>query len=149
MEEILVTVSSENSPRVGARRRSGRRSGGLENTAPFAERNVTRFGFKKRVASADVRAAQQATPSLATDEEIKWTEAAGSPVDPLTSIVHDLGEEVEDRGEVVGLDQRLGSGAAGAQSRLNRRAWRHDQSAGTESEDRQSHVWWRSARSSR
>ena len=43
----LALAASANSPRGRPRRRSGRRSGGLENAAPPSQ-SVTRFGFKKR-----------------------------------------------------------------------------------------------------
>eukprot|EP00964_Phaeocystis_antarctica_P020068 scaffold11081_cov61-Phaeocystis_antarctica.AAC.3 len=69
-------AAAANSPRGRTRRRSGRRSGGLENAAPPSA--TTRFGFKKRAAIA--RAAE-ATPNLEPDGEGGWTEAAGPPVD--------------------------------------------------------------------
>ena len=72
----LALAASANSPRGRPRRRSGRRSGGLENAAPPSQ-SVTRFGFKKRAAIA--RAAEEASPQA--EGEGGWTDAAGPPVD--------------------------------------------------------------------
>ena len=72
-------AAAANSPRGRTRRRSGRRSGGLENAAPPSQ-SVTRFGFKKRAAIA--RAAQETPiPETEGEDEPRWTDAAGPPVD--------------------------------------------------------------------
>ena len=78
-----AALQPRQSPRGGARRRSGRRSGGLENAAPSVKQ-ANRFGFKKRPACADT-SSSQAHPDdsmvQTTNETQVWTQAVGAPVE--------------------------------------------------------------------
>ena len=68
--EVLSATKPTPSPRAGGRRRSGRRSGGLENRTPSVDKPTNRFGFKKRPATAPAAPSgevQEGDPTLTAD----------------------------------------------------------------------------------
>ena len=79
--EVLSATKPTPSPRAGGRRRSGRRSGGLENRTPSVDKPTNRFGFKKRPATAPAAPSgevQEGDPTVTADGK-PWQPLAGAP----------------------------------------------------------------------